>query len=595
MMEVSESVITLGKWVRRWQMGRWRKQGQALAVGVLAALVTIAPVPWPVSPVMAATFTVNTTADTVDVAPGDGTCADSSGNCSLRAAIMEANALAGADTIVLSFATYTLDPDPTAGDEDTAAEDDLDIVVGSTITIHGNGAMIRRSTLVMCDLDGTANPGEFRIFEVASASTLTLRNVTVQDGCADGAGFPDIAGGGILNFGTIAIANGTISGNRAKYGGGISNYGTLLTITNSSISSNSASIDGGGVLNVNGTATIANSAILGNDATWSGGGINNFSGLIITHTTISNNNAGYGGGLGNGSGGTVTITSSTFSGNRATNDGGGINNFAGTLTITNSTLSGNSAVGGFGGGVWNGGTANLSFMTIASNAAGAEGGGVHINGGTLNIKNSIVGNNTSAVGPNCQIAAGTFTPSGVNLATDTSCPGFASVTSAQLNLGPLANNGGPMETHALLSGSVAIDAVPSGQCTNLASAPVTQDQRGVSRPQGSNCDVGAYEAPASLVRRVTLQGGGNCLLLDLEARTYRFRTSMGSLYMGPINLARRGSRIQFSNLRTGETWIMGGVADLTPPGRGQAVLRTYSPWHTFSIADPNLSDNTCVP
>jgi len=65
--------------------------------------------------------------------------------------------------------------------------------------------------------------------------------------------------------------------------------------------------------------------------------------------------------------------------------------------------------------------------------------------------------------------------------------------------------------------------------------------------------------------------------------------------MGSINLVRRGSQIQFSNLRRRETWIMGGTADLRPPGRGQAVLRTYSPWHTFSTADPNLSDNTCVP
>jgi CSLREA domain-containing protein len=93
-------------------------------------------------------FTVNTAADTVDVNPGDGICADSSGNCSLRAAIMEANALPGADTIVLqSGQTYTLSKDTDGGGHVTdsgADNDDLDIT--STITIQGNGATIRAST-----------------------------------------------------------------------------------------------------------------------------------------------------------------------------------------------------------------------------------------------------------------------------------------------------------------------------------------------------------------------------------------------------------------------------------------------------------------
>jgi hypothetical protein len=94
---------------------------------------------------------------------------------------------------------------------------------------------------------------------------------------------------------------------------------------------------------------------------------------------------------------------------------------------------------------------------------------------------------------------------------------------------------------------------------------------------------------------VTLEGGGNCLQLDLQARTYRFRTSTNVLFTGSLRVTRRGSVIQFSNLRMpGETWILGGTVNLIP-GRGQAVLRTFFPWQTFSITDPNLSDNTCVP
>jgi hypothetical protein len=92
----------------------------------------------------------------------------------------------------------------------------------------------------------------------------------------------------------------------------------------------------------------------------------------------------------------------------------------------------------------------------------------------------------------------------VNFATNGGCPGFTEVTSAQLNLGPLANNGGPTQTHALLSGSVAIDAAPD--CTLVDGAtPVTEDQRGVARPQGAACDVGAYEA---VVVTLTIAGAG---------------------------------------------------------------------------------------
>gem|GEM_PF-1930954 len=95
---------------------------------------------------------------------------------------------------------------------------------------------------------------------------------------------------------------------------------------------------------------------------------------------------------------------------------------------------------------------------------------------------------------------------------------------------------------------------------------------------------------------VTLEGGGNRFQLDLQARTYRFRTNTGELFTGSIRFTRRGSVIQFSNLQMpGERRILGGTVNLTPPGRGQAVLRTSPPLRIFPITDPNLSDNTCVP
>jgi CSLREA domain-containing protein len=508
-------------------------------------------------------FTVNTTEDTVDVNPGDGICADSSGNCSLRAAIMEANTLPAAAIVLQSGQTYTLSLDnrATPGDGPTADEDDLDI--RSEIIIQGNGATIQRDPTLRCHLNRVSNTGEFRIFEVTGTGDLTLQNVTVRNGCADGS--VDF-GGGILVYsnGTLNAMGSTISGNSAGSGGGIGNFGI---------------------------ATITNSTISGNSARGSGGGIWNFDTVTITNSTISGNSAGFGGGIRNF--GIATITNSTISGNSAGSFGGGIYNEMGTVTITNGTISGNSAASFSGGGIIvSSGTANLSFVTIASNSANT-GGGIRVSAGTVNIKNSIVGNNTASTEPNC---SGGVTATGANFATDGTCTRFTTVPSTGpggLNLGPLANNGGPTQTHALQAGSVAINAVPSGQCSDVNGNPVTQDQRGVPRPQGSRCDVGAYEAAAASTQAVTLEGGGDRLQLDLQNQTYRFRTRTGDLFTGSIRLMRRGSVIQFNSL-PGETGILEGTVNLIP-GRGQAVLRTFFPWQTFSITDPNLSDNTCVP
>jgi CSLREA domain-containing protein len=397
-------------------------------------------------PVLAATITVTTTEDEFY----------SDGDCSLREAIHAANtdtavdncaAGSGADTIVLqSGATYTLalDTDGAGHESDSGANnDDLDIT--SQITIQGNGATIERSSTLACNLDRGAETGEFRIFDVAMGSKLTLQNVTVSNGCADGASPPHFNGGGIWNEGTLEVTNSTISGNSASSdGGGILNFFGMVTITNSTISGN-ASNSGGGIWN-EGILEVTNSTISGNSASSDGGGI------LCSGIATS----------------LVMITNSTISGNSAGIDGGGIFNFElSTVDITNSTISGNSAVFD-GGGIW-----NYSSFGVS-------------------IKNSIVANSPS--GKDCATDA-TFNAFGVNYATDESCPGFTQTSVLALNLGPLANNGGPTQTHALLPGSVAIDAATD--CTLLhGTTPVTEDQRGVSRPQpsGGTCDVGAYEA-----------------------------------------------------------------------------------------------------
>jgi CSLREA domain-containing protein len=472
------------------------------------------------------TFNVNTTDDTVDADTSDGVCLDSNSNCSLRAAIMQANALPGSHTIVLqSGATYTLMLDTAAGDENNAAEDDLDIT--ATITIQGNGATIERNDtytcipgteicyLANCSLNQSNQPGEFRVFEVRPGGSLTLENATVQKGCADNNDFPGGGGGILNNKGTLTIDGVTISKNRAyRYGGGVQSYqyqsNGLTTITNSEISLNQVNFNtgsGGGISFLYATGAITRSRILNNQA-WLGGGIKVFEGVVdITDSEISGNEArnGSGGGM-EVSGGTVTITRSTISGNKASNYGGAIYNSFGMMTLTNTTISGNTGSGA----VINAGkTLNANFVTITGNSTGGIYNDIAYGStSTINVKNSIIGDNTSY---NCYIPSGTlFNAYGSNFSTDNTCTGFTQVTSAQLNLQPLDYNGGPTQTHALGAGSVAIDAV--SDCTDLDGNSVTTDQRGEPRPQGSACDAGAFEGLVSVgfnTLTVTKAGSGS--------------------------------------------------------------------------------------
>lgn len=255
----------------------------------------------------------------------------------------------------------------------------------------------------------------------------------------------------------------TISGNHASRVFHVSS-GSDVTIHGLLFTDGSADY-GGAVYNDHGTLTIASSTFSGNTATVGGGAIfnDNDGTFTITNSTLSNNTSDFGG--------------ATFNG-------------IGTFIITNSTLSGNTAVNA-GGAVLNFSTFEISFSTIAENQS-AVGAGINSNTGRVTVKNSIVGNNH---GQNYEGAVPIWAL-GVNFATDGTCPGFTQVTSAMLNLGPLALNApGTTETHALLNGSAAIDSVTL--CTDIAGNAVTTDQRGVSRPQGIACDAGAYEAKTS--------------------------------------------------------------------------------------------------
>ena len=229
-----------------------------------------------------------------------------------------------------------------------------------------------------------------------------------------------------------------------------------------------------------------------------GGGIQNQATLTLTRCLVTNNRAFNAAGILNDFGATLTIEESAIVGNQTTgNAGGGIGNSA-SLILVNSTISGNTALanggGGGGGGLFNLGNffsqAPAIFIainsTIASNTADPDNGGGMLNGfAEVNLVNTIISGNT---GGDCLAAFEVTQTSDHSLDSDGTCgltsPGDQSGVDPLL--GPLADNGGPTDTHALLAGSPALDAGNNADC------PPT-DQRGVARPQGGVCDIGAFE------------------------------------------------------------------------------------------------------
>jgi len=246
-------------------------------------------------------------------------------------------------------------------------------------------------------------------------------------------------------------------------------------------------------------ASIVSGGNTGSVFTINGGVSATITSLTITDGAAQASSNTSGGGVLNN--GTLTIVNSTVNGNTASNgptgnDGGGIFN-TGSLTVINSTISGNTA--GAGGGIFNmdTGTATLVNCTIANNTA-TTGGGI-VNDGTLNLRNTIV---AGSGGGDC-VNSGSVATNVNNLIQDGSC---SPAVSGDPKLGPLQDNGGPTFTHALLTGSPAIDAGDDsvlGDPLNLST-----DQRGIgfARLVCAHVDIGAYEFAGGLPPIVTCPG-----------------------------------------------------------------------------------------
>lgn len=499
-------------------------------------------------------FNINTTSDTRDLTLGNQQCNDGNGNCSLRAAIMEANALAPAASIIhLPIGTYTINLPGTH--EDFAASGDLDIL--TNITIQGTD---RTTTIIHGNqLD--------RVFDIWQSIAVRITGVTVKGGQFNH-NWEGLGGGGaILNQGVLTLDNVVITENTLLngHGGGIFNWTTLL-VSNSVISNNSLSGEGGkdgaGIYSKTfvgmdeAQVLLVNTVVTGNQINdlGTGAGILNYAKMIILGGEISNNRATKNGGGGIYSTGYWTklyMTDVNISHNHATSYGSGITtesqSFAsftrvninqntggpalavgfgnvfvhdstiinnqnitplagvgvstyGNINITNTTISGNHGnVPGGGISVHRAAILKLNNVTIANNQA-TFGGGIYVakeeTPSTVQISNSIIANNMSGGwGMDCADGTQSSPQSHIQslgnniIGNVTGCQTFnapGDKVNVNAYLSELADNGGSTLTHMPAAISPVIDAGNNAICAST-------DQRGVLRPFGTSCDIGAVE------------------------------------------------------------------------------------------------------
>src|SRR5579884_1121992 len=394
----------------------------------------------------------------------------------LTADLAYANSNAGAYTITLaSNTTFNF----TSADNTTNGANALPVLTGN-ITIVGNGDTLDGSKAV-------------RLLDVASSGSLTLENVTLTGGLAQGTGTA-AEGGAIYSAGTLMLSGVTVKSNAAQGSNG-ANGGQSAT------GGKGASASGGGLYVAGGAVTLSNDTVSGNQARGGNGG---------------NGGSGNGGNGGNGGSGASAYV-------------GGLYVASGSVTLTNVTLSGNQATGGNGGG--GGGAGGIFIGGNGGSGASAYGGGLYVASGGLTLSNDTLSGNQvrSGSGGNGGIGgnggsggggspggngssggdgskgggfgpdvSGTVTRSNHDLLGDPSgssgfgTPGSGDLLNVNPDLGPLQNNGGPTQTMALLPGSPAIDA---GDNT-APSLPAT-DQRGYARIVGNGIDIGAYEYGAT--------------------------------------------------------------------------------------------------
>lgn len=410
----------------------------------------------------AATFTVNTVNDGNDNIAGNGTCASGfvSPVCTLRAAVQEANALAGDDTIVFApaLANQTIRLSSLIGNDlDIGSNILIDATGVNGITVAGESVVALASRIFQIQANTMVTMNNFKIAEgrllvgvlgggggiFATGSNLTLNNMTVEDNSVlvTGNGGGIYVAGGTLTLNDSVVDDNSVTIATSGGGGIFATLGAVVNINRSRISNNSALVDGGGILNTAGSVlNVNNSRISNNVALVDGGGVLNTSGstLNLTESTVNNNFAlGLGSGVANRAVALV-ITRANIrrslindNGTRAivgTVGGGAISNVGtdiisdAVMVITNSTITDNEATV-LGGGISNTlGDMHLTNNTISHNNSTVGGGGVvNIAGllglGTVYVRNNIIAKNNDLLGTNIigTDALGIFNSLGNNL------------------------------------------------------------------------------------------------------------------------------------------------------------------------------------
>jgi hypothetical protein len=512
------------------------------------------------------TFKVDSTADLIDSKLGDGKCQASNGKCTLRAALNEVSSMKSKGQpvlIVLAKEDYNLEIDPPAAATLDENGGDLDLFSHDTpppsVTIQGGGA----GDTSIAQLKGD------RVLELSAPEPVTITGVTITGGSVVN------QGGGIANSepGGLTLINSEVTGNSADEGGGIYSR-RPIKLDSTIVSDNHANGAGGGIaLNTFG-GQLSGTTVLGNTAGLLGGGIwmQNTDVSLITRSLIMGNSVAQtavtgappaGGGIEvdtdpHFGATTVQVTYSAIQGNTALGPGGGIFFQAtGTLALDSSLVALNTAESGAGISTGPGpsraavGTLQLTNTTVSGNAA-ERGGGIERSTGNTLFRAVTMANNAASRGsgilfigarPVYSIASGLIManlPAAQNCALSTGNGAFPaadslSVPDANIETGsschlrssdmsdtnpllaPLANNGGPTQTRALLPGSPAVDKYTGAECPAL-------DQRAYKRPAGQACDIGAFEASSTRSTDVNsapraLQGviGGTLTLIPTGA------------------------------------------------------------------------------
>jgi uncharacterized delta-60 repeat protein len=399
------------------------------------------------------------------------------GEGSLRQAVLNANVIAGADTITFAGSTFT-DATP-----DTITLTTGELAIAESVTITGTGA-----NLLTISGNNASRIFSINSFPLPTNQIVNLSGMTLSNGFSS---LND--GGAILNFGFLTIRDSILKQNNTNRNGGaiFQDIGGALTLISTSFENNSSTFTGGAITLLAGTINILNSSFINNSAA-SGGAI----------------------WIGSSSAPSVNMMNSTLSGNTARDSGGAIQIFGNTNTFTNLTITNNTA--------------------DSNNDGTGDGGGISIrSGGALLLQNSLVaGNfdtpNGTGTGTKNPDLSGTLSGSFNLIGRGEGSTGLSNgvndnqvgtiATPIDPKLGALANNGGTTQTHALLNDSPAINAgnnasLPvdtydlDGDSNTTEALPVDQRGTGFARQIGARVDIGAVESSAiNIAPQIALPG-----------------------------------------------------------------------------------------